>query len=341
MPDAMAKGAGRRGESVVAGLLRCGHCGRRLQVMSTGGARGPSVRYQCGTGRLSHGLQRGCFSVGALRVDEAIEREVLRVVAPGAIEAALDAAHQADAETEATRGALDLELGQARCEADRAPRTMRWSRRTGWSARRSSGAGMRRWRGSPSWNTGWRPAHQRRRRSGSTARSCWRSRMTCPRCGLKKRIGRLLIEEIVATAMIEPPESRWSCPGRPARTRSSWCGRTGPAAIGASGHRCGPRPRALPPGWRDRSHPQPPRVSDRPEEGLDRCASGQPALWTPDRCGRRQGSDVMKEQDHFPWSPMLLISLKIPLASVLREDIDGRTPFSNPCKQRIRRGPRS
>src|SRR2546425_3047743 len=31
MRGAMAKGAVRRGESLVAGLLRCGHCGRRLQ----------------------------------------------------------------------------------------------------------------------------------------------------------------------------------------------------------------------------------------------------------------------------------------------------------------------
>ena len=73
-------------------------------------ARAPSLFIG---GKLNHGWQRGCFAFGGLRVDEAIEREVLRVVAPGAIEAALEAAEQADEQTGATRRALELELRQA------------------------------------------------------------------------------------------------------------------------------------------------------------------------------------------------------------------------------------
>jgi DNA invertase Pin-like site-specific DNA recombinase len=184
MRGTMAKGAVRRGESLVAGLLRCGHCGRRLQVMSTGSARGPSARYQCGTGRLSHGLLHGCFTVGTRRVDEVIEREVVRVVAPGAIEAALDAAHQADAETEATRGALDLELRQARYEADRAQRQYdAVEPENRLVSETLSGAGMPRWHGSPSWSTDGPLARRRRRRSRSTAHNSGRSRRTSPRCG--------------------------------------------------------------------------------------------------------------------------------------------------------------
>jgi DNA invertase Pin-like site-specific DNA recombinase len=215
MRGAMAKGAVRRGESLVAGLLRCGHCGRRLQVMSTGGARGPSARYECGTGRLSHGVQRGCFSVGALRVDEAIEREVLRVVAPGAIEAAVEAAHQADAETAATHGALDLELRQARYEADRAQRqydavepenrlvSETLERR--WNAALARVAELEH-RLATLIPTA-RPAPIDRTQLLTLADdlpAVWHRPATD--IALKKRIVRLLVEEIVATATAEPPQ---------------------------------------------------------------------------------------------------------------------------------------
>jgi len=214
MRGAMAKGAVRRGESLVAGLLRCGHCGRRLQVLSTGSARGPSARYQCGTGRLSQGLVRGCFSVGTLRVDEAIEREVLCVVAPGAIEAAVQAADHADAQTEATHRALALELRQARYEADRAQRQYdavepenrlvsetlerRWdaalARVTELEHRLAARAPAA------------RPVRADRAQLLALADdlpAVWRRPTTD--IPLKKRIVRVLIEEIVVTATVEPP----------------------------------------------------------------------------------------------------------------------------------------
>jgi len=215
MRGAMAKGAVRRGESLVAGLLRCGHCGRRLQVMSTGSARGPAARYQCGGGRLSHGLLRGCFSVGALRVDEAIEREVLRVVAPGAIEAAVDAADHADAQTEVTRRALDLELRQARYEADRAQRQYdavepenrlvneTLERRWNVALTRVAEVEHRLAALIPTA----RPAPIDRAQLLALADdlpAVWRRPATD--IPLKKRIVRLLVEEIVATATVEPPE---------------------------------------------------------------------------------------------------------------------------------------
>ena len=42
----MARGAVRRGEALLAGLMRCGHCGRRLHV-SYSGTDGFCVRYNC------------------------------------------------------------------------------------------------------------------------------------------------------------------------------------------------------------------------------------------------------------------------------------------------------
>jgi DNA invertase Pin-like site-specific DNA recombinase len=215
MRGAMAKGAVRCGESLLAGLLRCGHCGRRLQVVSTGGARGPAVRYQCGRPQLTCGVRRGCVSVGALRVDEAIEREVLRIVAPGAIEAAMDAVDHADAHTDATRRALDLELRQARYEADRAQRQYDAvepeNRLVGETLERRWNAALARvaeleQRRAPLAPAA-RPAPVDRAQLRALADDfpgVWRNPATD--IPLKKRIVRLLIEEIVATVTAEPPQ---------------------------------------------------------------------------------------------------------------------------------------
>lgn len=114
MKGLMAAGAVRSGPSLVAGLLRCGHCGRRLQVAYSG----RTVRYTC---RIQN--TTGCgLAFGGLRAETAIERDVLEVLTPGAIEAALATAEHAHDDTTGTRRALELELREARYEADRAQR---------------------------------------------------------------------------------------------------------------------------------------------------------------------------------------------------------------------------
>lgn len=120
MKGLMVKGAVRRGPSLLPGLLRCGHCGRRLHV-SYSGTRGYVPRYSCRGATLNHGTDR-CISFGGLRVDEAINREVLRVLHPAAIEAALAASATAADEVVARRHAVALELREARYEAERAQR---------------------------------------------------------------------------------------------------------------------------------------------------------------------------------------------------------------------------
>jgi DNA invertase Pin-like site-specific DNA recombinase len=215
MRGAMAKGAVRRGESLVAGLLRCGHCGRRLQVVSAGRGSGAAARYECGRPQLTCGRRRGCVSVGALRVDEAIQREVLRVIAPGAIEAAVDAVDQTDAETDATRRALELELRQARYEADR---TQRQYDAVEPENRLVGETLERRWNAALA-----RVAELEHRLAilppparlapvdraqlltlADDLPAVWRRPATD--IALKKRIVRLLIEELIATATTEPPQ---------------------------------------------------------------------------------------------------------------------------------------
>jgi DNA invertase Pin-like site-specific DNA recombinase len=94
MKGQMAAGAVRGGRSLLAGLLRCASCGRRLHVTYSSGAS----RYRC---RRNH--QAGCdLAFGGPRVEVAIERELLRVLTPGAIEAALASAAQTTEEAAAT-----------------------------------------------------------------------------------------------------------------------------------------------------------------------------------------------------------------------------------------------
>jgi DNA invertase Pin-like site-specific DNA recombinase len=120
MKGLMVKGAVRRGPSLLPGLLRCGRCGRRLHV-SYSGVGGYVPRYSCRGAALNHGADR-CISFGGLRVDEAIGREVLRVLTPGAIEAACRMAEATTQERSAVHRAAELELREARYEAERAQR---------------------------------------------------------------------------------------------------------------------------------------------------------------------------------------------------------------------------
>jgi excisionase family DNA binding protein len=120
MKGLMVKGAVRRGLSLLPGLFRCSHCGRRLHVTYSG-TKGYVPRYGCRGAAINHGTG-ACISFGGLRVDEAIEREILRVLSPGAIEAALATAVATDEEQAAVRRALELELREARYEAERAQR---------------------------------------------------------------------------------------------------------------------------------------------------------------------------------------------------------------------------
>ena len=86
---AAARGSIRKGEALLAGLLRCGHCGRNLHVTYPG-KQGNLVRYQCRGAHVNHGTGL-CISFGGLRVDRAVGEAVLRVLRPLGIEAALRA----------------------------------------------------------------------------------------------------------------------------------------------------------------------------------------------------------------------------------------------------------
>jgi DNA invertase Pin-like site-specific DNA recombinase len=89
----MSRGALRRGEALLAGLLRCGHCGRKLHVAYSG-KDGNTGRYHCQGGFINHGGDR-CISFGGMRIDREVGTEVIERLQPLGIEAALAGAGRA------------------------------------------------------------------------------------------------------------------------------------------------------------------------------------------------------------------------------------------------------
>ncbi|WP_245520751.1 MULTISPECIES: zinc ribbon domain-containing protein [unclassified Mesorhizobium] len=101
---------------LLAGLLRCGHCGRKMCV-AYGGKAGR--RYPCEGALVNHGTKR-CISCGGLRADQAIGAAVLGALKPIGIDATTKALEAQASETSAAQRQLELSLQRARYEATHA-----------------------------------------------------------------------------------------------------------------------------------------------------------------------------------------------------------------------------
>jgi DNA invertase Pin-like site-specific DNA recombinase len=118
VPTSQYHGAPKHGDALLAGLVRCRRCGRKLTVRYTG-MNHNIPRYSCCRGQLDNGELR-CISFGGLRVDDAIETELLKVVEPGAITAAVAAEAEVSHRRDQVREALLRDLEAMRYTADRA-----------------------------------------------------------------------------------------------------------------------------------------------------------------------------------------------------------------------------
>ncbi|WP_341992886.1 recombinase family protein [Azorhizobium sp. AG788] len=120
MQKRAARKAGRGGRALLTGLVRCGHCGRKMRVFY-GMQSGHAHRYQC-RGDDAHVGVGLCIGIGGIRVDRAVVAQMLEAVSARAVEAALLAADQAAAAGAEERAALERELEAARYDASLAAR---------------------------------------------------------------------------------------------------------------------------------------------------------------------------------------------------------------------------
>ena len=118
IPTSRHHGAPKHGDALLAGLVRCRRCGRKLTVRYSG-MKHNIPRYACHRGLLDNGEPR-CIAFGGLRVDDAIEAALLKVVEPGAIAAAVEAEAELSQQRDQVREALSRDLEAARYAADRA-----------------------------------------------------------------------------------------------------------------------------------------------------------------------------------------------------------------------------
>ena len=107
----------RAGQGLLVGLLRCGHCGRKLHVRYWGG-RGTHAPYLC-KGDYDDGGQY-CLGFGGASVDRRLSQELLKVISPLGVEASLRALEELSAGDTAQRVALSSELEQLEYEARKA-----------------------------------------------------------------------------------------------------------------------------------------------------------------------------------------------------------------------------
>ena len=112
------RGSVRHGNALLAGLLRCGHCGAKILSQSPGAQ---TIRYACSGYRLN-GEKICCVLFGGLRADQMVSEQLLQCLSPLSVDSAMDAlASLSDASDDRIRQKA-LALEQARYEVNRARR---------------------------------------------------------------------------------------------------------------------------------------------------------------------------------------------------------------------------
>jgi hypothetical protein len=115
------RGSAKVGAALLAGLLRCGRCGRKLVVTYTGRGEGKLVRYVCRSSHVRHAGEK-CISFAGRKVDEAVVTVLLEALQPAGVEAALATWESFSHQEDETRRQLELAVEKARYLADRARR---------------------------------------------------------------------------------------------------------------------------------------------------------------------------------------------------------------------------
>jgi DNA invertase Pin-like site-specific DNA recombinase/transposase len=120
-PRGEGGGAAREGGALLQGLLRCGRCGRRMQVAYSG-RDGHSVRYACVRGFHLHGTETTCQTLGGGRLDRTIAAAFLQAVTPAGIAASTGAIAELTEQHDGRLAGQRLALERAEFDAQRAER---------------------------------------------------------------------------------------------------------------------------------------------------------------------------------------------------------------------------
>jgi excisionase family DNA binding protein len=116
-----AGGAAREGRALLQGIVRCGRCGRRMQVAYSG-TSGRVPRYACLRAHQLHGTDSSCQSVGGLRLEKAVARAFLEAVTPAGVGASAQAVAELERQHDERLAGQRLAVERARFEAERARR---------------------------------------------------------------------------------------------------------------------------------------------------------------------------------------------------------------------------
>ena len=111
-------GSVKHGEALLAGLLRCGHCGAKLLAQYPGPH---SIRYQC-SGYALNRDQACCVMFGGLRADRLVSEQLMQCLSPLCIEAAIEAIESLQGVGDDRIKQKALALEHARYEVTRARR---------------------------------------------------------------------------------------------------------------------------------------------------------------------------------------------------------------------------
>ncbi|MFL5859930.1 MAG: recombinase family protein [Solirubrobacteraceae bacterium] len=120
-PKGEGGGAVRQGRALLQGIVRCGRCGRRMQVIYSGND-GQASRYACVRAHQLHGTEHACQSLGGLRLEKQVVQAFLDAVAPAGMRACSEAVGELERQHEERLHGQRLAVERAQFEADRAQR---------------------------------------------------------------------------------------------------------------------------------------------------------------------------------------------------------------------------
>jgi excisionase family DNA binding protein len=119
-PLGQAGGAAREGTALLQGRIRCGRCGRMMQV-GYSGPKGKSPRYICGRAHQLCGSGI-CQSIGGRSIEKHVLDKVFAVLEPAALAATVKALEETGTVHAHRAAAFELAVERARYESDRARR---------------------------------------------------------------------------------------------------------------------------------------------------------------------------------------------------------------------------